>query len=225
MARRRSGTRFFDNLSRGSRLQLLGFVFFTFAPTAILLVSPFAPKRSWASLAAYAGFGGLTAAGWLYASTMNRRALWLLIPSQAFWFYLPRLFPKDFRTGFTLSLEGCVCIAMIVTGYLLFVFFFRTEGVRTARMQAELALAQQIHASLIPPVERATNQLEMYGRSVAGAEMGGDLLDVVEGGGTTDLFVADVSGHGVKAGVVMGVVKSAIHASLRAARWMNCCAT
>ena len=42
------------------------------------------------------------------------------------------------------------------------------------------------------------------------------MLDVVEEGGRTDVFVADVSGHGVRAGVVMGMVKSAIRTRLRA---------
>jgi sigma-B regulation protein RsbU (phosphoserine phosphatase) len=40
--------------------------------------------------------------------------------------------------------------------------------------------------------------------------MGGDLLDVVETDGRVSVAVADVSGHGVKAGVVMGMVKSAM---------------
>ncbi len=207
---------FFDRLSPLSRLKLLGFVFFTFAPSAILVLSPFSPRRSWLSLAVYAAFGGLTAAGWLYATAINRKALWILIPSQAFWFYLPRLFPKDFQTGFTLSIEGCMCIALIVTGYVLFVMFIRTEGTRAVRMQAELDLAQQIHETLIPPIDLTSDRLEVFGRSVAGAEMGGDLIDVVERDGSTDIFIADVSGHGVKAGVVMGVVKSAMRTRLRA---------
>jgi sigma-B regulation protein RsbU (phosphoserine phosphatase) len=81
-------------------------------------------------------------------------------------------------------------------------------------MQTELSLAQEIHAALIPPIEKATPRLELYGRSVAGAEMGGDLIDMVERDGQTDVFIADVSGHGVKAGVIMAVVKSAIRTRL-----------
>ena len=53
-------------------------------------------------------------------------------------------------------------------------------------------------------------QVELYGRSDAGSEMGGDLLDVHEADAAVTLFLADVSGHGVAAGVMMGMVKSAI---------------
>lgn len=207
----------FQSLSVWSLVKLLGFVFFVFAPAAILVISPFSPQRSWAAILAFAGFGGLTAVGWLAAFTLNRRLLFLLIPSQAFWFYLPLLFPRDFRTGFTFSVEGSLCIAMIVAGYLLFVSFVRTEGLRTARMQTELALARQIHANLIPPISQTTTQLELYGRSMASTEMGGDLIDLIEGGGQTDLLIADVSGHGVKAGVIMAVVKSAVRTRRRTA--------
>jgi serine phosphatase RsbU (regulator of sigma subunit) len=88
-------------------------------------------------------------------------------------------------------------------------------------MQTELALAQDIHATLIPPITRTTRRLELLGRSIAGAEMGGDLIDVVERDGRTDLFIADVSGHGVKAGVIMAVVKSAIRTRHRTAETLD----
>lgn len=213
----RMRSNFLQSLSAWSLLRLLGFVFFVFAPASILVMSPFSPERSWASILTFAGFGGLTAVGWLYACSVNKRVFWILIPSQAFWMFLPELFPNDFRTGFTFSAEGSLCVAMIVAGYVLFVSFVRTEGLRTIRMETELSLAQQIHSNLIPPIVRSTPQLELYGRSMASTEMGGDLIDVIEGGGRTDLFIADVSGHGVKAGVIMAVVKSAIRTRRRTA--------
>ncbi len=206
---------FIASVSLRSRLLLFGFIFFLFAPASILLISRFEAKRSFACLATYAVFGGLTAAGWAYAFLRNRLIFYILIPSQVLWVFIPQWFAADFRTGFTPSLEGAACIALIVTGYVMFVVFFRTEGMKAIRMQTELALAQQIHASLIPPIDRRVGHLELFGRSEASAEMGGDLLDVITHDGGTDVLIADVSGHGVKAGVVMAVVKSAIRTRLR----------
>ncbi len=209
----------YGSLALTMRAKLLGAIFFTFAPLSVLMISRFEPKRSWAAIAAYAVLGGFTAVCWAYAFLRSKRVFWILIPSQALWFVIPAfVFRRDFRTGFTFSIEGTACIALIVLGYVLFISYIRREGARTIRMQTELALAQQIHAALIPPVTMSTPRLELFGRSVAGAEMGGDLIDVVEGDGQTDVFIADVSGHGVKAGVIMAVVKSAIRTRLRGSR-------
>lgn len=198
------------------RIKLLGAVFFTFAPMSVLMISHFEERRSWPAMVAYMVLSGFTAAGWAYSFMRSRKFLWVLLPSQVLWFILPAVvFRRDFRSGFTLSFEGVVCIALIVVGYLLFISYIRREGARSIRMRTELALAQQIHAALIPPVARTTPRLELFGRSIAGAEMGGDLIDVVERDGQTDVFIADVSGHGVKAGVIMAVVKSAIRTRLR----------
>ena len=83
-------------------------------------------------------------------------------------------------------------------------------------LEAEMTLARDIHATLVPPVNRTAPHLELFGKSLPSSAMGGDLLDVVESDGKTGVFVADVSGHGVKAGVVMGMVKSAVRTQLLA---------
>ena len=193
----------------------MGFIFFVFAPVSILLISPFKHDRSFLCLVTYALMGGFTAAGYAFSFIRDLRALFLVVPAQALWFIMPRWFPNDFRAGFTPSLEGALLVGMIVTGYVLFIIFFQREGVRTIRMHTELALAKQIHASLIPPITGRHGPLELYGHSLAGAEMGGDLIDVMSQNGTTDVLIADVSGHGVKAGVIMAVVKAAFHTRLR----------
>ncbi len=46
--------------------------------------------------------------------------------------------------------------------------------------------------------------------------MGGDIIDAVCGDHTVDVYLADVSGHGVGAGIVMSMVKGAIRMRLRA---------
>ncbi len=206
----------YRSLSVWARLTLLGAVFFTFAPLGILVISPFAERRSLIVLFLWAAMGGFTAAGWAFAFMRSRKILWMLLPSQLLWFVIPLVFRADFRSGLTLSLEGFGCVALIVGGYVLFVRFIRGEGARRIRIQAELQLAQQIHASLIPSVSRTTAQLELFGQSLASSEMGGDLMDVVEEDGKVGVYIADVSGHGVRAGVLMGMTKSAIRMKLRA---------
>lgn len=207
--------RFFDALPVRSRFMLMAFIFCIFAPASVLVISPLKYDRSFLCLGTFALMGGITAAGYAYSFLHDLRGLFFVVPLQPLWFILPFWFPKDFHTGFTPSLEGALLVTMIVTAYLIFILFFQNEGVRTIRMITELSLAKQIHGSLIPPINATHGRLELYGRSVASAEMGGDLIDVVHRNGATDIIIADVSGHGVRAGVIMAVVKSAIHTRLR----------
>src|SRR5262245_270984 len=83
-------------------------------------------------------------------------------------------------------------------------------------MSTEIALARDIHATLVPPVATATPRVELRGASYPTTEVGGDLLDVVPGDDADTVFVADVSGHGVPAGVLMAMIRSAIRVRLRA---------
>src|SRR5438876_10162006 len=45
--------------------------------------------------------------------------------------------------------------------------------------------------------------------------MGGDLIDVVESDGSLLAYVADISGHGLPAGQLMGILKAALRVSLQ----------
>jgi sigma-B regulation protein RsbU (phosphoserine phosphatase) len=69
----------------------------------------------------------------------------------------------------------------------------------------------------VPAIDHASERLELYGVSSPASEVGGDLMDVYHAAGKTGLFVADVTGHGVPAGVFMGMIKSAIRMKLRQA--------
>ncbi len=100
-------------------------------------------------------------------------------------------------------------------GYRLLVDFIRTEGVATIRMQTELALAHGIQATLVPTLSLQVDRFEVYGKSIPSTEMGGDLIDAVERDGTLLAYVADISGHGLAAGQLMGMLKTAIRVSLQ----------
>ena len=82
------------------------------------------------------------------------------------------------------------------------------------RLEIEMAEARAFQQSLLPDSEAEINGLAICCRYAPCAALGGDLYDyaAVESGKTA-LLVADVSGHGVSAAMLTGVVKSAFHAA------------
>jgi sigma-B regulation protein RsbU (phosphoserine phosphatase) len=82
------------------------------------------------------------------------------------------------------------------------------------RLEAELAAARAFQQSLLPPREAIVNRVGVACRYTPCAALGGDLYDYAAAPeGRTALLVADVSGHGVSAAMLTGVVKSAFYAS------------
>ena len=82
------------------------------------------------------------------------------------------------------------------------------------RVHTEIALAQEIHRHLVPLIDRTVGRFEFFGASVPSSEIGGDLVDVVEAGERWVAYLADVSGHGVASGTLMGMFKSAVRTRL-----------
>jgi hypothetical protein len=107
------------------------------------------------------------------------------------------------------AIEATACVALITFGYIFFVRFIDGEGAEQLRLRTEVNLARGIHEVLVPPVHATHGRVEVFGRSIASSEVGGDLLD--DGVVVT---VADVSGHGVAAGTMMAMVKSAARVKL-----------
>jgi Stage II sporulation protein E (SpoIIE) len=94
-------------------------------------------------------------------------------------------------------------------------FFAGTEGVASVRMQTELALAHGIQATLVPTVSFQSASFELYGKSIPSTEMGGDLIDVIQSDGGLVAYVADISGHGLPAGQLMGMLKTAMRLAVQ----------
>ena len=92
-------------------------------------------------------------------------------------------------------------------GFRLFLSFVTTEGLDSVRIQTELSLAHGIQATLVPTISFQSETFEIYGQSMPSTEMGGDLIDVIENDGNLLAYVADVSGHGLAAGQLMGMLK------------------
>ena len=137
--------------------------------------------------------------------------LWLGVRISFYWPALPEVEALKHRVVF----DAIGILAGTIFGYRLLVDFVRTEGLSTVRMQTELALAHGIQATLVPALSFQIGRFEAYGKSIPSTEMGGDLIDAVESDGALLAYVADISGHGLAAGQLMGMLKTAIRVSLQ----------
>jgi hypothetical protein len=108
-----------------------------------------------------------------------------------------------------LSFDGFAIMVVVALGYACFVYVTITEGRRYFRAHAEIELATEIHRVLVPAIDTKIGGYEFYGRSSPSGEVGGDLIDLAGAEDKWVAYVADVSGHGVAPGVVMGMAKSA----------------
>jgi len=82
------------------------------------------------------------------------------------------------------------------------------------RLETEIAEARAFQQSLLPERAATLNRVAVCCRYTPCSTLGGDLYDYADAGrGRTALLIADVSGHGVSAAMLTGIVKSAFHAS------------
>lgn len=178
------------------------------------------------------GSGGISASIILFA-----RRWYLLLPSLFFCFYLitnavdlsspssvssastPREAPQpgtvlvhDRPIDTPRMALGVLAIGLIAAGYVGFIIVLSTEGTRRARLETEVAIARQIQDSLLPSGTLTTPWAEAGGRTIPAAEVGGDFFDMhVLPDGRLLLFLADVAGHGIGAGILAAMTKSAVY--------------
>jgi serine phosphatase RsbU (regulator of sigma subunit) len=113
------------------------------------------------------------------------------------------------------AFDAIAILLCTVLSYRLLQSFISYEGAASIRMQTELSLAHGIQETLVPTISFQNAAFEVYGKSLPSAEMGGDLIDLIESDGRLLAYVADVSGHGLAAGQLMGMLKTAIRVSLQ----------
>ena len=107
------------------------------------------------------------------------------------------------------------CIILSLAAYIFFMRFIQNFGRHAVRIQTELSLAHGIQQTLVPIIDLRSARTEIYGVSLPSAEVGGDLVDVVSlPDGSVFAYVADVAGHGLPAGILMGMIKTAVHTQL-----------
>ncbi len=205
-----------DHIGRKAAWQFFAAVVTLFSLTGILFEMAAVRPAPWPTTIVWGLWTGLVAAGWAYGFTHDRRVLPFVVPAS---FLMPRLLGASFwvrEPDPHRLLCYFISLGIIIASYVAFIHFISTEATRSMRMSAEMRLAKDIHESLVPPIGRSTPRIEIRGRSDPTTEVGGDLLDAVDGADRDAVFIADVTGHGVPAGVLMAMVKSAIRVQLRA---------
>jgi len=102
--------------------------------------------------------------------------------------------------------NGYIEILLLVAAYIAFVSFFNREGARFFRTQTEVRLAGEIHRAMSHRNTRpsATSSSRT---AIPSKRSRRRSLDIVETG-PTGTPTADVSGHGVAAGILMSMIKS-----------------
>lgn len=128
---------------------------------------------------------------------------------------------RDFALSKVDSAAGIrVCaytmMAAVIASYVFFISFIRSEGKDTFRLRNELELAHGIQKTLVPPFTLRTAQFEIYGISKPSEKVGGDLVDALAlANGDAVAYVGDIAGHGLQAGILMGMLKTAARTVLR----------
>jgi len=104
---------------------------------------------------------------------------------------------------------------MAILSYASFVFFLQARGKAMIKIRNELDLAHGIQKTLVPPVVLRTPLFEVYGISEPSDKVGGDLVDaVLLPNGDVVAYLADIAGHGLSAGILMGMLKTAARTAL-----------
>lgn len=200
-------------------------VFFTFMPMGLISLMVPANSGPWTLIISVSVFSDLSAVAWASAFVYER--FWTLLLIGPLQYLVPRfLFPWMARQGWTQGDTGLppssvrsilfvLAVASMVVGYVLVMRLTRSLEIRNVKAKAELDMASAIHRSLVPDLDLRTAGYQILGTSRASNVMGGDLIDVVTSGRRADVMLADVSGHGVAAGIVMGMLKSSARSLVR----------
>ncbi len=217
---------FFRSVPFRSSLPFLAAVFFASSMLAFLIDIKDLGTHPAAGLILEVLGWGLVGAGYAFSTIRSRKLLPLVVVAHVLLMSLPERFPgsdvassplaetrRDLKVR--LKIDALGSGAALSLAYICFMVFIRREGSRYLRDRTEIALAKTLHQSLVPPIRSRDALFEFYGASVASGEVGGDLLDLAHDGRNWVAYVADVSGHGVLAGVVMGMFKSAARMRLR----------
>jgi len=108
---------------------------------------------------------------------------------------------------------GCSASLALLAAVLIIGLRFR-HYLRGKQVEEQLAMARRVQFDLLPPGSLLTRDLEFAARCVPAWQVGGDFYDAFE---TEDhriaLVLGDVSGKGISAALLMGVVQGVVHAS------------
>lgn len=115
--------------------------------------------------------------------------------------------------GIHFAAAGTLAVALL--SYTSFVIFLQATGKDMVKIRNELELAHGIQTTLVPPIVLRTEMFEVYGVSEPSDKVGGDLVDaVLLPNGDLVAYVADIAGHGLSAGILMGMLKISARTAL-----------
>ena len=119
----------------------------------------------------------------------------------------------DPQTG--LHFAGTSILIAVLASFIFFSRYTGLTGKQAMRIQNELELAHSIQKTLVPPISTRIGAFEIYGISEPSEKVGGDLVDVVTlANGDGIAYLADIAGHGLQAGILMGMLKTAARTAL-----------
>lgn len=193
----------------------LGGVFLTFAPLMFLTLRTGEPA-SWTTVAIAFTLSGICAVLWAMGGILSPKWFFVAVPAQiAVAFIVPTGLLGSYGVRSSgLDPIGLVSVVCIAVGYACFCVVIVGYVRRAIGLAVEMDLAAQIHRHLVPSIEIETDRYELAAESKPSGAMGGDVLHAVAlPDGSIEAAVADVSGHGVRAGVVMAMVKATIESA------------
>jgi hypothetical protein len=114
----------------------------------------------------------------------------------------------------TLGITASGIWTLLILSYIYFVAFIQNQATAAIRMQNELELAHGIQQTLVPLIHRVGPLYEVYGLTRPSERVGGDLVDLIPSRDGDIAYVADVAGHGLQAGILMGMLKAAARTAL-----------
>jgi sigma-B regulation protein RsbU (phosphoserine phosphatase) len=90
---------------------------------------------------------------------------------------------------------------------------------KTARITRDMEIAQQIQKSFLPDSAPAIAGVDIAGRCISAAHVGGDYYDFfLRTDQTVDIVIADVSGHSVGAALIMSEVRTLLRTETNSVR-------
>ena len=181
--------------------------------------------RPYAVVLIQSAFSGLNAVSWVLV--LARLPLMFALPLAGLQFFsnslnvsLAHLVTTTFHLAPVDPTQGIhfaaiATLVVVLASYGCFVTYIRTIGRESLRLRTELDLAHSIQKTLVPTIFRQTQAFEIYGISKPSEQVGGDLVDAVDlQDGDTVAYLADIAGHGLQAGILMGMLKTAARTAL-----------
>ncbi len=216
--RRRNGKAFWKKLPPRAYFLFSISVFFTFSIFGFTTDIINGLVMSRLMLVVLSFYTGILAVSYAYTFTRNLKMLPILVILQIGILLVP--WQKLYATGvgptdsYKLIFDGIGIYIGVIMGYIFFIIFIGSEGIKQVEMQAERELATEMHNVLVPPIKFENERFGVYGVSKPALEIGGDLIELIESENYITCYVADVSGHGIDASLLMGMFKTSIHSSI-----------